>query len=98
MLVTKSGSGNKFHRLDFLGDFHSCPLPEIVPDNNLHTWYLISLYRFSNAKITSDVLAAFLKDGRGENNKGQSHTFFKIDFCTQFTSTPSEEPTVKVVR
>jgi hypothetical protein len=27
MLVTQSGSGNKSHRLNFLGDFRSCPLP-----------------------------------------------------------------------
>jgi hypothetical protein len=37
MLVTQSGSGNKSHRLDFLGDFRSCPLPEIVRDNKLQT-------------------------------------------------------------
>jgi hypothetical protein len=27
MLVTQSGSGNKSHKLHFLGYFHSCPLP-----------------------------------------------------------------------
>jgi hypothetical protein len=37
MLVTQSGSGNKSHRLDFLGDFRSCHLPEIVRDNTLQT-------------------------------------------------------------
>jgi hypothetical protein len=30
MLVTQSGFGNKSHRLDFLWDFRSCPLPETV--------------------------------------------------------------------
>jgi hypothetical protein len=30
MLITQSGSGNKSHKLDFLGDFRSCTLPEIV--------------------------------------------------------------------
>jgi hypothetical protein len=52
MLVTQLGSGNKSHRLDFLGDFCSCPLPEIVRDNTLHTCHPISLCRSSNAKIT----------------------------------------------
>jgi hypothetical protein len=53
MLVTQSGSGNKSLRLDFLGDFRSCPLPEIVP---------ISLYRSSNVKITSDIPRASLNN------------------------------------
>jgi hypothetical protein len=30
-VVALSGSGNKSHRLDFLGDFRSFPLPETVP-------------------------------------------------------------------
>jgi hypothetical protein len=34
---TKSGSGNKSHRLYFLGDFRNCPLPEIARDNTLQT-------------------------------------------------------------
>jgi hypothetical protein len=62
MLVTQSGSGNKSHRLDFLGDFRSCPLPKIVRDNTLQTWHPISLYHSTNAKITSDVLRAPLND------------------------------------
>jgi hypothetical protein len=52
MLVTQSGSGNKFHQLDFLGDFSRCPLPEIVRDNTLKTWHPISLCRCPNSKIT----------------------------------------------
>jgi hypothetical protein len=62
MLVTQSGSGNKSHRLDFLGDLRRCPLPEVVRDNTLETWHPICLYRFSNAKITSDVLRASLNN------------------------------------
>jgi hypothetical protein len=58
----KSDSGNKSHRLDFLGDFHSCPLPEIFRDNTLQTWHPISLYRSSNAKITSHVFTASLNN------------------------------------
>jgi hypothetical protein len=58
MLVTQSGSGNKSHRLDLLGDFRSCPLPEIFRDNILQTWHPISLYRSPNAKITLYVLRA----------------------------------------
>jgi hypothetical protein len=58
MLVTQSGSANKSHRLDFLRDFRSCLLPEIVRKNTVETWHPISLYRSSNAKITSDVLRA----------------------------------------
>jgi hypothetical protein len=56
ILVTQSGCGYKSHLLDFLWDFLSCPLPEIVPDNILQTWHPISLYRSSNAKITWNVL------------------------------------------
>jgi hypothetical protein len=52
----------KKKKLDFIGDFRSCPLPEIVGDNTLQTWHLISLYRSSNAKLTSDVLRASLND------------------------------------
>lgn len=37
MLVTLSGSGKKSHLLDFLGDFRSCPLPEIDEDAVLQT-------------------------------------------------------------
>jgi hypothetical protein len=55
MLVAQSGSGNRPHRLDFLGYFHNCPIPEIAPDNTLRTWHPVSLYRTSNAKVTSDV-------------------------------------------
>jgi hypothetical protein len=62
MLVTQSGSGNKSHQQDFLGDFRSCPLPEIVRDNAVQTWHPISLYRSSNAKITSHVLGASLSN------------------------------------
>jgi hypothetical protein len=62
MLVTQLGSGNKSHQLDFLMDFHSCPLPDIVQYNSLQTWHLISLYCSSNAKITSDVLRASLNN------------------------------------
>jgi hypothetical protein len=62
MLVTQSGFGNKSHRLDFLGDFRSCPLPEIVRDKTLQTWHPVSLYRSSNAKIASDVLWASLNN------------------------------------
>jgi hypothetical protein len=62
MLVTQSGSGNKSHWLDFLRDFRSCSTPEIVRDNTLQTWHPISLYRSSNAKITSGVLRASLKN------------------------------------
>jgi hypothetical protein len=56
MLVTQSGSGNKSHLLDFLGDFRSCPFLEIVQDNILQTWHPIYLYRSSNARITLDVV------------------------------------------
>jgi hypothetical protein len=52
ILVTQLGSRNN-SRLDFLGDFRGCPLPEIVRDNTLQTWHPISLYRSSNANITS---------------------------------------------
>jgi hypothetical protein len=62
MLVIQSGSGNKSHGLGFIGDFRSCPLPETVPDNTLQTWHPISVYRSSNAKITSDVLRASLNN------------------------------------
>jgi hypothetical protein len=62
MLVTLSGSGNKSHRLDFLGDFRCCYLPEIVRDNTLQAWHPISLYRSSNAKVTSHVLRASLNN------------------------------------
>jgi hypothetical protein len=61
-LVTQSGSGNKSHRLDFLGDCRSCPILEIVRGNTLQTWYSLSLYRSSKAKITSDVLRASLNN------------------------------------
>jgi hypothetical protein len=54
MLVKQS------HRFDFLRDFHSCPRPEIVRENTLQTWHAISLYRSSNAKITSYILTASL--------------------------------------
>jgi hypothetical protein len=62
MLVTQSSSGNKSHGLHFLGDFLSCPLPEIVQDNTLQNWRLKCLYRSSKAKITSDVLEASLNN------------------------------------
>jgi hypothetical protein len=62
MLVTQLDSGSKSHPLDFLGDFHSCPLTEIIQDNTLQTWHLIYLYHSSNAKITSDVLRASLNN------------------------------------
>jgi hypothetical protein len=62
MLVTQSGSGNKSHLLDFLGDFRSCPLAEIVLDNTLQTWHPTSLYSSSNDKITPDVLRATLNN------------------------------------
>jgi hypothetical protein len=62
MLVTLSGSGNKSQQFDFLGDFSSCPLPETVRDNTLQTWHTVSLYRSSNAKITTDVLRASLNN------------------------------------
>jgi hypothetical protein len=58
MLVTQSGSGNKSHRLDFLGDFRSCPHPKTVQDNTLQTSHTIYLYRSSNAQISSDVFRA----------------------------------------
>jgi hypothetical protein len=47
---------------DFLGDFRSCLLPETVRDNTLQTWHPISLCRFWNAKITSDVLRKSLNN------------------------------------
>jgi hypothetical protein len=62
MLMTLSGSGDKSHRLDFLGDFRSCLLPETVRDNTLQTWNLIYLYRSSSTKITSCVLRASLSN------------------------------------
>jgi hypothetical protein len=62
MLVTQLGSRNKSHRLDFLRDFRSCPLPKIVQGNTLHTWHPISLYWSLNSKITSDVLTASLNN------------------------------------
>jgi hypothetical protein len=40
------------------GIFVYAHLPEIVRDNTLQTWHLISLYCSSNAKTTSDVLRA----------------------------------------
>jgi hypothetical protein len=61
------GSGNKSHRLDFLGTFPSCPLPEIVRDNTLQSWHMISLNRSSNGKIASDVLWASLSNSFKEN-------------------------------
>jgi hypothetical protein len=48
MLVTQSGSGNKFHQLHFLVSFRSCPLPEIVLDKYLKTSHPIYFYRSSN--------------------------------------------------
>jgi hypothetical protein len=62
MLVTQLDSGNKSHQLDFVRDFCSCPLPEIVRDNTLQTWHPISLYHSSNAKITTNVLRASLNN------------------------------------
>jgi hypothetical protein len=62
MLLTLSVCGNKSHRLGFLCDFRIGPLPEIVRDNTLQTWHPISLYRSSNAKITSDVRRASLSN------------------------------------
>jgi hypothetical protein len=53
---------NKSHWLDFLRDFRSCLLPDIVPDNILQTWHPISLCHSSNARITSDVLRALLNN------------------------------------
>jgi hypothetical protein len=40
--VIQLDPGNKLHRIDFLGDFRTCLLPEIVRDNSLQTWYPIS--------------------------------------------------------
>jgi hypothetical protein len=62
MLVIHSGSGNKSYWLDFLRDFLSCPLLEIVWDNTLQTWHPRPSYHSSNAKITSDVLRASLNN------------------------------------
>jgi hypothetical protein len=56
----RSGSENKSHRFDFLWNYRSCPLPEIVRDNTLQIWRSIPLHRSSKAKITSDVLRASL--------------------------------------
>jgi hypothetical protein len=60
MSVTLSDSGRKSHRLGFLGDFRSCPLPAIVRYNNAQTWHAITLYRFSNANITLASLNNFV--------------------------------------
>jgi hypothetical protein len=46
----------------FSGIFVAAPLPEIVRDNILQTWHLMSLYRSSNARVTSDVLRASLNN------------------------------------
>jgi hypothetical protein len=62
MLVTRSCSRNKSHQLGFLGDFRSCSLPQVVRDNTLKTCHPMSLYRSSNAKITSDVLKVSLNN------------------------------------
>jgi hypothetical protein len=66
-LVTQSDSGNKSDRIDFLGDFRSCPKQAIVRDDTLQTWDPVSLYPSSNAKIIPQVLRALLnnpfKDG-----------------------------------
>jgi hypothetical protein len=60
--VTPSDSGKKNHRLDFLGDFYSFPIQEIVRVNPKQNWHPITLYRSLNAKITSDVLKASLNN------------------------------------
>jgi hypothetical protein len=73
MLVTQSGSGNKSHRLDCLGNFRSCPLPQIVRDNTLQTWYPISLYRSPNAEITLDGF----RESLNNSNKGHWHYALK---------------------
>lgn len=59
-LVTQSGSGNKYHRPHFLGDFRSCFLPGKVLDKTLQTLHPTTLYRSSNTKITSHVLTELL--------------------------------------
>jgi hypothetical protein len=50
----------KSHWLDFLGDFCSCPSPEMAQHNTFQTWHPVCLLHSSNAKITSDVLRASL--------------------------------------
>jgi hypothetical protein len=64
MLVTQSGSGNKSHRLDFLGDFCICPLPEIVRDNltNLASDILriSGIYALEETRVNDTIVRAVL--------------------------------------
>jgi hypothetical protein len=65
VLVTQSGCGNKSHRLDFLGDYRSCPPPPPArrnTDSALQTWHPLAMYRSSKAKMTSEVIKASLNN------------------------------------
>jgi hypothetical protein len=39
------GQPPEINRLAFLGDMHSFPLPETVPDNTLRIWLPLSVFR-----------------------------------------------------
>ena len=60
-MLIRSSSRNK-PGLDIFRDFHSYTLPDIVSDNTLHIWCLISMYHSSNVKIIHDVHAALLSN------------------------------------